>query len=590
MQRIQGFARLPTGAPAPSCTVTVYDAGTVNPSTIYSDDLQVPTAKANPFLASAAGFWFFYAAAGKLYDVTFSGGGLAAPYTLADMPAGLGDGGVASCAYASLPLTSAAHDGRLRRVQNLRQGLFIDDGTGWNSVLDYGFDSCTYAALPAAGVAGRVRRVTDTRQGLYVDTGAAWVPLLAYALESHTYAALPAAALAGRLRRVTNVRRGVWMDSGTAWFGLSGEVANAVEFGAVRDGVTDDAAAIQAAIDACAAGGTVILPPGSYAVSVPLLIRDGVTLRGIGATILTAAGWAGDAILQTYRRDDNTPANEDRIRIEGLTIQAPAVAGLSAIDLCGACNSLVLDVVLTGAGAAWNASALRLANRNPAATSIKRCQNNTIIHVKATGWRTFLVAEQTVATTADRNLIAGFEATTVRVGIDFTGFSAGSARLVLASGQFVGDNDAASAFISRGANPLPKQLELIQVDAATFVNLTDYPSELWRTCALGVTASGTTAAAPLASGGALAQDFSGSAYLSLTAGAALAAGVNTYVYTLTNAPTGGVFEVIPVSGLPTAPVSMQAALAAGILTVTVVASWAVVLPADFVFRVVQVLP
>lgn len=64
-----------------SCTVTVYLAGTVTLATIYADSSG--TAKANPFTAAATGQWFFYADGGN-YDVRFSGGGVAAPFTLGD--------------------------------------------------------------------------------------------------------------------------------------------------------------------------------------------------------------------------------------------------------------------------------------------------------------------------------------------------------------------------------------------------------------------------------------------------------------------------------------------------------------------------
>jgi hypothetical protein len=64
-----------------SCTVTVYDTGTLNLATIYSDEGVTP--KANPFTASVTGYWFFYAADGD-YDVKFSGGGISSPFTLSD--------------------------------------------------------------------------------------------------------------------------------------------------------------------------------------------------------------------------------------------------------------------------------------------------------------------------------------------------------------------------------------------------------------------------------------------------------------------------------------------------------------------------
>lgn len=66
----------------PSCTITVYNAGTITLSTIYSDNSSTPLA--NPFTASSFGYWFFYGANGR-YDVKLSGGGLPAPLTLFDV-------------------------------------------------------------------------------------------------------------------------------------------------------------------------------------------------------------------------------------------------------------------------------------------------------------------------------------------------------------------------------------------------------------------------------------------------------------------------------------------------------------------------
>lgn len=63
----------------PSCTVTVYIAGTVTTATIYSDNNL--TALGNPFTAANNGRFTFYAAPGQ-YDVKLSGGGIPAPFTL----------------------------------------------------------------------------------------------------------------------------------------------------------------------------------------------------------------------------------------------------------------------------------------------------------------------------------------------------------------------------------------------------------------------------------------------------------------------------------------------------------------------------
>lgn len=57
----------------PSCTVTIYAAGTVTLASIYADDNG--TAKANPFTAASDGQYFFYADDGR-YDVRLAGTGM----------------------------------------------------------------------------------------------------------------------------------------------------------------------------------------------------------------------------------------------------------------------------------------------------------------------------------------------------------------------------------------------------------------------------------------------------------------------------------------------------------------------------------
>src|SRR6266566_2326658 len=65
----------------PLSTVTVYDAGTLNLSTIFSDNSSTP--KSNPFTSDSTGYFFFLAANGR-YDVTFSGTGISSPFKLSD--------------------------------------------------------------------------------------------------------------------------------------------------------------------------------------------------------------------------------------------------------------------------------------------------------------------------------------------------------------------------------------------------------------------------------------------------------------------------------------------------------------------------
>jgi hypothetical protein len=67
----------------PGCTVSVFNTGTVNLTTIYGDNLNPPTPKANPFTADANGFGFFYAANGSRVDVQLSGTGVTTPFIVA---------------------------------------------------------------------------------------------------------------------------------------------------------------------------------------------------------------------------------------------------------------------------------------------------------------------------------------------------------------------------------------------------------------------------------------------------------------------------------------------------------------------------
>lgn len=62
----------------PSCTVTVYNGGTLTLASIASDSIGTP--KSNPFTADSDGYISFYATDGT-YDVKMSGSGLSAPIT-----------------------------------------------------------------------------------------------------------------------------------------------------------------------------------------------------------------------------------------------------------------------------------------------------------------------------------------------------------------------------------------------------------------------------------------------------------------------------------------------------------------------------
>ncbi|MER5903014.1 glycosyl hydrolase family 28-related protein [Streptomyces mirabilis] len=65
-------------------------------------------------------------------------------------------------------------------------------------------------------------------------------------------------------------------------------------YGAAGDGLHDDTAALQGAINACQPGGTVYLPRGVYKTTATLDLKNGVTLRGSHAHLMVGPGMTGD--------------------------------------------------------------------------------------------------------------------------------------------------------------------------------------------------------------------------------------------------------------------------------------------------------
>lgn len=70
----------------PACTITVFlhNVTPATKATLYSNNAVTPTPLANPFTASSAGHWQWYAADGS-YDVVMSGAGFPSPYTISDI-------------------------------------------------------------------------------------------------------------------------------------------------------------------------------------------------------------------------------------------------------------------------------------------------------------------------------------------------------------------------------------------------------------------------------------------------------------------------------------------------------------------------
>ncbi|MGW1219457.1 right-handed parallel beta-helix repeat-containing protein [Streptomyces californicus] len=108
--------------------------------------------------------------------------------------------------------------------------------------------------------------------------------------------------------------------------GVDGVTRSVMAYGATGDGVTDDSAAIQAALDATAAagGGTVAFPARkTFAISTYLMVSGKTTIKAHGATI-RAVGTVG--ILRNWRGGESFPGytGHGDITIEGGTWDANA--------------------------------------------------------------------------------------------------------------------------------------------------------------------------------------------------------------------------------------------------------------------------
>lgn len=136
---------------------------------------------------------------------------------------------------------------------------------------------------------------------------------------------------------------------------------NVFTYGARGDGITDDTAAIQAAIDATesSSGGTVFFPPGTYLLSTTLVVnRKNVTLLGAGADTghdvgtslepgsqLKWIGASGGTMLRVTAVEGASGERITRCSVQGVSLNGDKIAGIG-LQVLSAHQCVVEDVTL----------------------------------------------------------------------------------------------------------------------------------------------------------------------------------------------------------------------------------------------------
>src|SRR5262249_17844321 len=123
----------------------------------------------------------------------------------------------------------------------------------------------------------------------------------ATAILTSNFATLPGQPQSpGSIRVLTNKDRGVWLSTGANWYSAGGNFCNVKAFDALGDGLTDDTASIQRALDGTQCG-VVLLPAGAYKVSGPLALARDTVITGVGKqrTIIISNSTTADVFRMT---------------------------------------------------------------------------------------------------------------------------------------------------------------------------------------------------------------------------------------------------------------------------------------------------
>jgi len=245
----------------PLCTVSVVDTGTTNQSSIYSN--ATGSVLGNPFTAAVDGQWSFYGTSGNHYDVTFSGGGIAAPFTRADFVAPSVNVGMSITAFGGVSNYRVVTDGAIT------------------------ISTATFTSATAAFVAKDQGKVIKVK-----GAGTAGADLITTILTINSATSVTLAASAAT--SVTNAVSMLASDNSTA-------LQNAINFGRTDMGGAGYV--------------TILFPPGYY----PYLTGMDINTDNVKVTMI-GSGWQ-DTILEHLGA-----ATNGGIYVHGTTLGPPTIA------------------------------------------------------------------------------------------------------------------------------------------------------------------------------------------------------------------------------------------------------------------------